>query len=134
MSKILDRILEVKRAEVAAAKEEISLAELQGRIKDLPKCRNFYRALTRKKTRGINVVTEIKRASPSAGTIREDFDPVELAEVYARCGADAVSVLTDEQFFQGHLDYIRQVKEAVSLPVSEMEGIWRGAIRALMEQ
>jgi indole-3-glycerol phosphate synthase len=117
MSDVLAKILDVKRAEVAAARQKTPLEALQERMTNLPKCRNFYRTMTQKNPRGINVIAEIKRASPSAGLIRPDFDPVELAKIYEKAGANAISVLTDEQFFQGHLDYLGQVKEAVSLPL-----------------
>jgi len=117
MSDILQKILNHKKKELALSSQTVPLPELQQRVIGLPKCRNFYRALTKKNQRGINVIAEIKRASPSAGLIREDFDPVELAHTYNSCGADALSILTDEHFFQGHLDYITQVKEVVSLPI-----------------
>ncbi len=117
MSDILQEILAVKKVEVAAAKERLPLKKLRESMRELPKCRNFYRAITKENPRQINVIAEIKRASPSAGVIREDFDPVELASIYQTCGADAVSVLTDERFFQGSLEYISRIKAAVSLPI-----------------
>ncbi len=83
----------------------------------LPRCRNFFTAVTKRNVRGINVIAEIKKASPSAGLIRPDFDPVAIARTYEKCGADAISVLTDEKYFQGRLEYVAQVKDAVSLPV-----------------
>jgi indole-3-glycerol phosphate synthase len=64
-----------------------------------------------------DAVISIKKASPSAGIIREDFDPVEIAIIYQKCGADAISVLTDEKYFQGKLQYIEQIKQAVDLPI-----------------
>lgn len=117
MADILDKILAVKRTEIAASRKKLPMEALQEHIEGLPKCRNFYRALTRENPRGINVIAEIKKASPSAGLIRSDFDPVALARIYQKAGAAAISVLTDEQFFQGKLEYIAQVKQAVSLPV-----------------
>ncbi len=81
------------------------------------KCRNFYKAVTKPNSRGINVIAEVKKASPSAGIIRKDFDPVAIAQIYKKCGADAISVLTDEKYFQGRLEYINQVHSAVDLPV-----------------
>jgi len=83
----------------------------------MPKCRNFYKAVTRPNSRGINVIAEIKKASPSAGVIRADFDPVAIAQTYKKCGADAISVLTDEKYFQGRLEYIDQIRQVVDLPV-----------------
>ena len=117
MAKVLADILATKRAEIESAKKRLPLEELQREIRDLPKCRNFYRTLTRQHPRGVNVIAEIKRASPSAGLIRADFDPVWLAQVYEQAGADAISVLTDEPYFQGKLAYIARVKQAAALPV-----------------
>lgn len=117
MADVLKKILAVKKVEIAEAKEKIPLAKVHERVRDMPKCRNFYGALTKKNPRGINVIAEIKRASPSAGLIRRDFDPVDLACTYEACGADAISVLTDKQFFQGQLEYISQISQVVSLPI-----------------
>jgi len=89
----------------------------------LPKCRNFYKAVTVPNRRGINVIAEVKKASPSAGLIREDFDPVAIARAYEKCGASAISVLTDEKYFQGRLEYIDQVHRAVNLPVMRKDFI-----------
>ena len=89
----------------------------------MPKCRNFYKAVTAPSRRGINVIAEVKKASPSAGLIREDFDPVAIAQTYEKCGANAISVLTDEKYFQGRLEYIDQVHRAVNLPVMRKDFI-----------
>lgn len=83
----------------------------------MPRCRNFYKAVTKPNRRGLNVIAEIKKASPSAGIIRQNFDPVEIAVIYEKCGADAISILTDEKHFQGKLEYIQQVKDTVDLPL-----------------
>ena len=83
----------------------------------MPKCRNFYKAVTKRSIRGLNVIAEVKKASPSAGLIRKDFDAVAIAQTYKKCGADAISVLTDEKYFQGRLEYVNQIKQAVDLPV-----------------
>lgn len=117
MSTILDEILAHKRQEVAVRKNQVPLEELRRKISGLPKCRNFYQAVTKKNPRGLNVIAEVKKASPSAGVIREHFEPVEIARIYERCGADAISVLTDEKYFGGKLEYLTAVKEAVRLPV-----------------
>ena len=117
MDDILKRIIDVKRAEVAQVCAEVPLAELRESVVGLPGCRDFYRAVAKRNRRGINVIAEIKKASPSAGLIRADFDPVRLARIYESAGADAISVLTDEKFFQGRLEYVGQVKQAVSLPI-----------------
>jgi len=87
------------------------------------KCRNFYKAVTKPNPRGINVIAEVKKASPSAGIIREDFDPVAIAQTYEKCGADAISVLTDEKYFQGRLEYIEQIKQVVDLPILQKDFI-----------
>ncbi|HSW01352.1 MAG TPA: indole-3-glycerol phosphate synthase TrpC [Sedimentisphaerales bacterium] len=117
MANILDTIVADKREEVRRRQSQTSLEQLRERIAGLPKCRNFYLAVTKRNVRGVNVIAEVKKASPSAGLIRPDFDPVAIARTYDKCGADAISVLTDEKYFQGRLEYVAQVKEAVSLPV-----------------
>jgi len=113
----LDKIVADKRAEVELRKSQLGLEQLKGKIRSMRKCRNFYKAVAKPNSRGINVIAEVKKASPSAGVIREDFDAVEIAQTYQKCGADAISVLTDEEYFQGRLEYIEQVKEVVDLPV-----------------
>jgi indole-3-glycerol phosphate synthase len=117
VANILDEIIEHKRAEVAELKKQTSIEQFEEQISSMPKCRNFYKAVTKPNVRGINVIAEVKKASPSAGIICEDFDPVEIAKTYEACGADAISCLTDEKFFQGRLEYISQIKSAVNLPV-----------------
>jgi indole-3-glycerol phosphate synthase len=117
LNSILDNIIADKREEVKQRQSQTSLDQLQGRAAEMPRCRNFYKAVTKRHPRGINVIAEIKKASPSAGVIREDFDPVTIATTYERCGADAISVLTDEKYFQGRLEYLEQVKQAVAVPV-----------------
>ena len=117
MTSRLEEILKVKEDEIAQAKKVISLESLREDLESLPQCHDFYRTVTKKRHRGISVIAEIKKASPSAGVIREDFDPVELACAYQRAGADALSVLTDESFFQGRLEFIWQIKQSVDLPV-----------------
>ncbi|MCK5000148.1 MAG: indole-3-glycerol-phosphate synthase, partial [Anaerohalosphaera sp.] len=117
MPNILDEIIEYKHTEVAAHKADTPVEKHKDTISALPKCRNFYRAVTKANPRGINVIAEVKKASPSAGLIRPDFDPVEIAIIYQQCGADAISVLTDEKYFQGDLSYIARIKESVDLPV-----------------
>ncbi|MHC4756551.1 MAG: indole-3-glycerol phosphate synthase TrpC, partial [Planctomycetota bacterium] len=117
MANILDRIIADKKIEVQQRKAQISLQQLREQIGSLPKCRNFYKAVTSPNRRGLNVIAEVKKASPSAGVIRADFDPVQIAKTYERCGADAISVLTDEKYFQGRLEYIEQIKRDVNLPI-----------------
>src|SRR5262245_8550516 len=106
---ILDRIVETKRGEVAAARERLPERELRRRLEGLPPARDFRGALTAGP--GMRVIAEVKRASPSAGLIRGDFDPVAIARSYAANGAACISVLTDEEYFQGHLRYLEAVRQ-----------------------
>jgi indole-3-glycerol phosphate synthase len=117
MASILDKIIADKRAEVSYRKSQTTLEHLKERILGMPKCRNFYKAATKPNSRGINVIAEVKKASPSAGVIRADFDPAAIAQTYKKCGADAISVLTDEKYFQGRLEYIDQIRQVVDLPI-----------------
>jgi indole-3-glycerol phosphate synthase len=114
---ILEQIIADKRKEVESRKRQQPIEELKEQLALLGKCRNFYKAVTKTNKRGLNVIAEIKKASPSAGVIRRDFAPVTIAKTYEKCGADAISVLTDEKYFQGKLEYIDQVKHAVDLPI-----------------
>ena len=123
MANILDKIIADKRIEVESRRSQTSLDELKEKVADLPRCRNFYKAVTKANPRGLNVIAEVKKASPSAGLIREDFDPVAIAQIYQHCGADAISVLTDEKYFQGRLEYIEQIKQPVDLPVMRKDFI-----------
>ncbi len=115
MGTILDRIVAAKRAEIAAARQQRPLRELQAALQDAPEPRPFEAALSAPGP--IKLIAEIKKASPSKGVIREDFRPLDIAAVYQQHGATCLSVLTDEQFFQGSLEVLRQVRQAVSLPV-----------------
>jgi indole-3-glycerol phosphate synthase len=117
LANILEKIIEDKKAEVGLRRSQKTAEQLKAEIASMPRCRNFYKAVTKRNTRGLNIIAEVKKASPSAGIIREDFDAVEIAKTYQRCGADAISVLTDEKYFQGKLEYISKIKEAVDLPV-----------------
>jgi indole-3-glycerol phosphate synthase len=114
---ILEQIIADKKIEVERRRKEQPLEELKEQLALLGKCRNFYKAVTKTNKRGLNVIAEIKKASPSAGVICRDFAPVTIAKTYERCGADAISVLTDEKYFQGKLEYIDHVKHAVDLPI-----------------
>jgi indole-3-glycerol phosphate synthase len=132
---ILDTIIEHKHGEVADRRSRVSLAELQSRLGDTPPTRGFAKALRAPKAirpsidgmvdvfedveaeERVALIAEVKKASPSAGIIRPDFDPVEIAKIYEANGASCLSVLTDERFFQGHDDYFRAVRKAVSIPM-----------------
>lgn len=112
---ILDDILVKTRETIRRDQSLVSAEELESRIDALPPCRDFHAALAAGDS--VNVIAEVKRASPSAGLIRADFDPVEIARAYVDGGAACISVLTDEPFFQGSLDYLRRVREAVAVPL-----------------
>ncbi len=114
---ILQAILRTKRQEVAALLRQADLAEWERRAAGGERPRNLFAALTKRPRRLLNLVAEVKRASPSAGVLCEDFDPAAIARRYAEAGADAVSVLTDATYFQGSLDHLAAVGEAVGLPV-----------------
>ena len=115
MPTILDSIVAAKRDEIARAKEAISADSLRLALKDAPPIRDFFAPLAADGS--IKLIAEVKKASPSKGVIRSDFDPVEIARIYEEFGASCISVLTDEPFFQGHLDYLRQIRAAVNLPL-----------------
>jgi indole-3-glycerol phosphate synthase len=117
MATILDQIIETKRQEVAERQVRVPLESLKETISTLGRPRNFFHAVTTPSKKPLNLIAEVKKASPSAGVIRADFDPVAIAREYAQAGADALSVLTDEKYFQGKLEYIHAVRDAVKLPV-----------------
>ena len=116
---ILAAIAAVKREEVAAAKADTSMDELMMRISDLEDTpRGFERALRDSIATGWTaIIAEVKKGSPSKGIIREDFDPLDIAELYQNNGATCLSVLTDEQFFYGSLRYLALIREQVGLPM-----------------
>jgi indole-3-glycerol phosphate synthase len=115
MPTILDKIVLAKRVEIERAKSAAPEGELRAALADAPPVRNFFAALAAEGP--IKLIAEVKKASPSAGVIRADFDPVAIAKTYEEHGASCISVLTDEQFFQGRLAYLRQIRAAVELPV-----------------
>lgn len=115
MSSILDRIVAYKRQEIAAASQRIPPAQLEARLARAAPARDFRAALERRP--GMGIIAEIKKASPSAGLLRADFDPVAIARIYEQNGAACISVLTDEPSFQGRLDYLSAVRGAVSPPL-----------------
>jgi indole-3-glycerol phosphate synthase len=112
---VLDKIVRKKREEIAAAKDAVSIDSLRSRLRDAPPVRPFFAALDADGP--IKLIAEVKKASPSKGLIRADFDPVEIARSYAAHGATCISVLTDESFFQGKLEYLRSIREAVDKPL-----------------
>jgi indole-3-glycerol phosphate synthase len=115
---ILETILARKHVEIAALAQRTSRAELERAAARADKPRGFASALGAAAARlGAGVIAEVKKASPSKGLIRADFDPAWIAREYAEGGAACLSVLTDEQFFQGHNDYLQQARAACALPV-----------------
>ena len=114
---ILDRILETKHKEVEALRASTSEAILREAIAAAPAPRDWYGAITQQPVRAVNLIAEIKRASPSKGLIRDDFDPPALARAYTRAGVQAISVLTDETYFQGSLDMLRAVRAVTAVPL-----------------
>ena len=117
MANILNKIIANKRAEVELKRSKTNIEQLKEQVRSKAKCRNFYKAVTKPNSRGVNVIAEVKKASPSAGLIRRDFDAVAIAQSYQKCGADALSVVTDEKYFQGRLEYIGQIRQVVNLPI-----------------
>jgi indole-3-glycerol phosphate synthase len=115
MSTILDQIVATKRLEVAAAKHKQPEHELRAQLKDSPPIRNFFEPLAAGGP--IKLIAEVKKASPSKGVIRADFDPLAIAKIYSAHGATCLSVLTDEQYFQGNLQFLTQIRAEVRLPV-----------------
>lgn len=116
-STILQKILARKHEEVSAAKRQHSLQDLASQCLDQPPCRGFTAALQNAVREGRSaVIAEIKKASPSKGVIRADFQPVDIAKSYAAHGASCLSVLTDEDFFQGSAEYLAAARNSVSLP------------------
>jgi indole-3-glycerol phosphate synthase len=113
---ILEKIVWQKETEVAQLREKLSLADLQRQLLDAPPPRDFIGALRASAT-APGLIAEVKKASPSKGVIRPDFDPVAIAQAYAAHGATCLSVLTDKTFFQGDFDYLAQIRQAVDLPL-----------------
>ncbi len=112
---VLDKIVASKLREIEAAKAAQPEALVRAAASAAPSPRNFFAALAAPGP--IKLIAEVKKASPSAGVIRADFDPVEIAEIYEQHGATCLSVLTDEPFFQGRLEYLRDIRATVQLPV-----------------
>jgi indole-3-glycerol phosphate synthase len=116
----LSEIIETKRLEVAERKISAPLEQLKETISTLGRPRNFFQAIHRDPQlsgKTMNLIAEVKKASPSAGLIKADFDPIAIAKTYTAAGADALSILTDEKYFQGKLEYIHAVRDVVKLPV-----------------
>ena len=113
---ILDKILIRKTEELAECQNELSFNAVRELAENADPVRDFYSALKRDDN-NVALIAEVKKASPSKGVLIADFDPAELGKIYDQNGASAISVLTDEDFFQGHLDYLRDVRSVVDIPV-----------------
>lgn len=114
----LEKIIDHKKKEVAALKKQVQLEEL------ILKCKitvstnsSFAKAISRGGSRQLKLIAEIKKSSPSKGLLRKDFDPLTIAKIYEKSGVHAISILTDQEFFEGHLNYLKQVSQGVSLPL-----------------
>jgi indole-3-glycerol phosphate synthase len=118
---ILDEIMASKRAELEGVKERVPLETLVEKLSGLDETRDFAAAL---KADGVRIIAEVKKASPSKGVIREDFDPVAIAKAYDANGAAAISVLTEMEYFMGSLDYMNLVKASVKIPVLRKDFIF----------
>ena len=115
---ILDKIVEEKKREVAKLPARlIAAGDLRDALLERGERRDFLAALRKPRHGDIALIAEVKKASPSAGVICKDFDPVRIAKEYEAAGASCLSVLTDEKFFQGSLDHLRQIRAAVKLPL-----------------
>jgi len=113
----LDKIIAIKQTEVELLKRQFNLAEAERNISRMPDCLGFTNKLSRNRHRQMGLIAEVKKASPSKGLIRSDFDPRQIATAYELAGADCISVLTDELFFQGCKDDLFQVRQQVKLPI-----------------
>ena len=115
---ILDEIVAHKRTELAVSpEEEITVASLQAQVSARGGVRDFTAALANPRVGDVGLIAEVKKASPSAGIIRPDFDPVEIAQEYESAGASCLSILTDKKYFQGSPAYLKAIRAAVNLPL-----------------
>ena len=112
---ILDTIIAHKQKELAAEQAQVPLTKLKKEVTYLPPTRDFHDAIAGSGT--VKLIAEVKKKSPSKGIIREDFEPVSIAETYVENGAAAISVLTDRKFFAGELDYLRAIRDVVDVPL-----------------
>ncbi len=121
---ILDEIVTKKKKCLNYAKSHTSLKDLKSKIPDTEMPRDFMRAVKRKSGEKIKLIAEIKKASPSKGVIRENFSPIEIASAYEKKQANAISILTEEDFFQGSLDFIPKLKKATTIPLLRKDFIF----------
>jgi indole-3-glycerol phosphate synthase len=121
VANILEKIVATKRAEIQAAKDRLPLGVLRDQLADAPPIRDFFAALDRNDAqhadRRIRLIAEVKKASPSKGVIREDFDPVAIAKICEESGASCISVLTDVPYFQGDLAFLSAIRQQTTIPL-----------------
>ncbi|MDF2723637.1 MAG: trpC [Paenibacillus sp.] len=113
----LDKIVATKQKEVERLKQTLSLSQAEKTIAEMPACLGFERAVAHGRNRSMGLIAEVKKASPSKGLIRPDFDPVGIAQAYEAAKADCISVLTDVDYFQGANEYLSAVRQAVNVPI-----------------
>ena len=112
---ILKDIVQKKKEKILLAKQQLPEEDLKNKIQGIPAARPFIEAISKPRT--ISLIAEIKKASPSQGVIRQDFNPIAIAAIYQEIGAQAISVLTEEDYFMGSISYLNDVKAAVNLPI-----------------
>ena len=118
MASYLNKILSTKVEVVKKQKSLLNLDEIKSRLEDILPAKGFISSIRERNNKGlISVISEIKKASPSKGIIREDFSPKEIAKQYESNGATCLSILTDEEFFQGSLDYLKSIRDEVNIPL-----------------
>ena len=118
MTNYLDKIIQTKFEVVAEQKKELSLESLKSQTSETPPRKPFIDSIKMRNEAGmVSVIAEIKKASPSKGVIREDFLPVKIAKQYEKNGATCLSILTDEEFFQGSLNYLKEIRSEVDIPL-----------------
>ena len=115
MSTILEKIIATKREEIASSREKVCDDQLRAAVNNAPPIRNFFSALAAVKS--IALIAEVKKASPSAGILREDFDPEQIADIYCSHGATCLSVLTDSVYFQGSLQHLSAIRSHATIPL-----------------
>ncbi len=121
---ILQEILKHKKEELAQTKSSLPLKEVKARLKDIPPAKSFKSAIKREQNKPIKLIAEIKKASPSKGIIRPDFNLSVIASIYNSKDVDAISVLTEERFFQGHLEHLNKVRELSWKPLLRKDFIF----------
>ena len=115
---VLSEILATKRTEVAHKRDKFPIHRMQEQLIDAPPVRDFKAAIGRARAeQGMALIAEVKKASPSKGVLRENFDAYEIAQTYAQAGATCLSVLTDEPYFQGKLEYLRGIRQQIEVPL-----------------